>query len=175
MRQRRINSSSRVVIEVVGGKGQHERLIDKALIERNKLATKLDISPEDIEVWAVCDRDVMVRTLAVLESYAKKKGVRLAFSDPRFEIFLLQHLTASATNETGKGLEALITKELHKLGINTRYDKTNLVWLSKLLDNDPQRVELAIRNSRRINNPKNTPYTNLHILLLRLLEFEVGR
>lgn len=173
MDKRRINSSM-AIVEVVGGKGQHQTLIDQSLVECNKLAKKLDLPIEDIEIWAVCDKDQMKGSLLDLETYAAKNGVRLAFSDPRFEVYLLQHFRFSATNETGKKLEALVTKEMGKLGIKRAYDKADLRWLHKALDDDPALVDVAIKNGAKICNKDNTPYTTMHLLMARILEFEVG-
>lgn len=156
-------------VKVIGGKGQHKILIDEALSECSKLAKSLEVSSNEIEVWAVCDKDEMTCTLKELEDYAKSKNVNIAFSNPKFEIFLLQHFCQSSTNQTGKSLDNLISKELSKRGISEVYHKTDISWLFQALDNEPQLLRNAIKNSSKLIDKDNTPYTTVHVLLERLV------
>ena len=168
IKQRRINRG-RARVKIVGDKGQHKTLVDEAVIERGKICKQFSLGPEDIETWIVCDKDDMTCTLAELEGYVAKNQMNLAFSDPRFEIFILQHFVRSSTNATGKELEAQISKHLAAKGHKSGYIKNDLVAFRNLFDNEPRLLETAIGNSKPISARGETPYTTAHILLERLL------
>ncbi len=102
--------AQRVNIRIVGNKGQHRALIDSAVAERLDRSRKYELDLDEIETWAVCDRDQMNSDLAELEAYAETKSIRLAFSDPKFEIFLLQHFKKSSTLLNGRKLDSELTK-----------------------------------------------------------------
>lgn len=169
IRRRRINSG-RASVHIVKDKGQHKQLINEIVDARATLASKLKIDPSDIECWAVCDKDKMPCTLQELEEYAAVRGVSLAFSDPQFETYLLQHLVHSATNLTGRQLIALLDSELKKRGVTAGYKKTDLSWFDKLLDDDPLSLEFAIHNSSQMTDKESTPYLTVHNLMQRLID-----
>src|SRR5665811_212521 len=107
IKQRRINQG-RAKVFVRGGRGQHLKLIDNAVTLRAEHSRKLKLRESDIEAWGVCDKDAMTCTLEELEQYAASKQVRLAFTDPSFEVFLLQHFGYSATQSSGRALQQLL-------------------------------------------------------------------
>ena len=160
----------RANVMVVGRLGQHKQLVDEIVKLRAVKAANLKISEEDVECWAVCDKDTMNCTLAELEQYASSNNVQLAFSNPCFEIFLLQHLTRSASNLNAKQLAATLTTELRAINPKFKYDKTNLSWFDVLVDSDPEVLDRAIANSNYIEDVSNTPYVTVHKLLQRLLD-----
>ena len=163
-RQYRIPQGA-VDIKVLGGQGQHEKLIDNSVAQRNELSNKLKISYDEIEIWAVCDKDNMSGTYDDLLAYATKFGVNLAFCSPSFEIYLLQHFGHSASNEVGRALEALLTKKLGK-----KYDKTDLSWFVELIDQKPKSLAGIVTQCESISDPENTPFITVHHLVSRLLE-----
>lgn len=158
IKQRRINRG-RANVKVVGDKGQHMTLVNEAAIEREKLGRQFELNLDEIETWVVCDKDRMSCSLEQLEDHAAKNRVKLAFSDPRFEIFILQHFARSSTNATGKALEAQIGKHLAAKGHKHGYNKSDLAILNKLFDADPRLLETAIKNSKPISIKGETPYT----------------
>ena len=168
-------TKAQAIVKIVGGEGQHLTLIKNSVGQRDQLAKLFNLHVDDIETWAVCDKDTMQCTLQELEAAASKNNILLAFSNPNFEIFVLQHLKFSATNANGHELKNIISKELKRQKIAEVYDKTDLSWLYPFLDKDPTRLDFAIKNSNRISDPENTPHLTVHNLLARLLEFEVGR
>lgn len=166
--QKRIRQ--RADVKVVGALGQHKQLIDEVVIQRALKAKSLDLKEEDVEAWAVCDKDTMTCTLTELQEYAQSKGVFLAFSSPSFEIFILQHFTRTSSNATARELKAKITVELNKIRMGLTYEKSNLSWLNDLVDSDPQVLERAIKNSSYLEDSASSPYLTTHHLLTRLLE-----
>lgn len=166
--QKRIRQKADV--KIIGALGQHKQLIDEVVKHRAIKAKSLGLKDEDVEAWAVCDKDTMKCTLVELQEYADSKGVMLAFSSPCFEVFVLQHLTQSSSNGNARELESKITAELNKIRKGLTYDKSDLSWFNEMVDSDPQVLERAIKNSSYIENSENTPYLTTHHLLGRLLE-----
>lgn len=160
----------RANVQVIGSLGQHKQLIDEIVIKRAMKAKEVGIGEGDVECWAVCDKDRMNCTLRELEEYAASKGVILAFSNPCFELFILQHLTLSASNADFAQLKQKINTELRKIRRGLIYDKTDLSWLDDLIDLDPNILIRAIQNCRNMEDADNTPYLTVHHLLKRLLE-----
>lgn len=160
----------RANVMVVGRLGQHKQLVDEIVKLRAVKAADFRISEEDVECWAVCDKDTMECSFAELEQYASSSNVRIAFSNPCFEIFLLQHLTRSSSNLNAKQLAARITAELRIINSKMKYDKANLSWFDVLVDTDPGILDRAIANSNYIEDVSSTPYVTVHKLLQRLLE-----
>lgn len=167
-KHRRVHTLTK--IEIFGNKGQHKRLIDEAVVTQQQLSKTLGIELDEIEVWAVCDKDEMAISIDELIEYAASHNVQLAFSDPKFEVFFLQHFKRSATNHVGKQLDNLVHKELQKKGVKSGYSKKDLSPLISLLDNEPSLLETAIANCSHIDNKSNTPFTTTHKLLSRLLD-----
>jgi len=160
----------RANVKVIGALGQHKQLIDEIVILRANKARDLGLVESDVECWAVCDKDTMTCSLSELQEYARSKGVLLAFSNPCFELFILQHLTRSAHNGSVRELEVKITTELKKINRGLSYNKSDLTWFDQMVDSDPQVLERAIQNSSHLEDPDNTPYLTVHHLLIRLLE-----
>lgn len=169
VKQRRINQG-RAKIYVHGDRGQHLKLVDNTASLRAERGRELSLSEDDIEAWAVCDKDVMSCTLDELERRAANKNVRLAFTDPCFEVFLLQHFGFHSTNATGRTLNQLLSKTLRDRGLARAYDKSNLDWVYEMLDQEPLLLEQAITNANRLNDRSRTPYTTIQDLLVRLIE-----
>lgn len=80
-----------LLVEIIERQGQHETLIRKCIRRRKSLAEDLKIDEQDIEVWAVCDQDNLKDGYQKLLNYANKNRVMLAFSNPQFETYLIQH------------------------------------------------------------------------------------
>lgn len=140
----RSGSGPSVKIKTLGAQGQHKRLIDNCLRQREHFGKSMDIPTGEIEVWAVCDKDTMNCTLDELETYAEQRDVKVAFSDPRFEVFLLQHLKTSATKATGRQLDQLLSK-----AIGAKYDKTDITWVKNIIDKNPHILETVIRRCNK--------------------------
>jgi len=153
-------------IEVFGKKGQHKALIDKCVVERKKKADDLNLSENEIEAWAVCDCDRMKIKYLELLRYSEEKKVKLAFSNPQFETYLLQHFEAKGPKKRKE--ELILELEKH---LNEKYNKNNLSWFDEMIDKDPKRVEVAISNSNKLGNHTRPPFLTIQKLTERLLEF----
>jgi hypothetical protein len=160
-------------LHIIGGKGQHKVLIDRTVAEREKLAGSYEIAPEEIVAWAVCDEDKMSMTYHDLQKYAESCSVRLAFSRPQFESYLLQHFEQSKeTNQ--KALYRRLTTYGSEHGLSGEYEKTkaNLSWLSRAIFNDPHLVETAIVNSNQRSKQRSSPFLTVQELTEFLKRFE---
>lgn len=162
--QYRISQGS-VRVKVIGGLGQHKRLIDESVVHRTQLVEKYGLCDEDIEVWAVCDNDDMSIAYTDLLKYAKENSVKLAFSDPAFEIYLLQHFGFRASTANRAELNNILTRKIGK-----KYNKTDLAWFVDMIYNNPKILQTVIQNCHRISNPDNVPLTTVHLLVEKLLK-----
>lgn len=153
-------------VQVFGKQGQHKALIKKCASLRKAATKELKLSEDEIEVWAVCDKDAMKITYQALQVYANEKNVKLAFSDPQFETYLIQHFEFKKT----KNKRANLIAELETY-LSDKYDKGDLSWIDEMIDADPAKLDFAIANSNRLSNHTKPPFLTVQSLTGRLLEF----
>ena len=152
-------------VEVLGRQGQHKALVKRCVERRRTLAKELEIGEEDIETWAVCDQDNLKIGYQKLLRYANKYCVMLAFSNPQFETYLVQHFEYKRITAKRECLEKALSEYL---GIE--YDKTDLNWFDKMIDEEPAKIKQAIANSDKLNNHSKPPFLTVQKLTARLLE-----
>lgn len=167
---RRINSA--VVLPSQSFGSQHTQLIDICTKERTRVSLRNDISEDEVEVWAVFDKDQWRDGFTALEQYARSNSVQLAYSDPQFETYLLQHIQADGFRGSGAELEDYLSDILSTAGYG-EYIKGDIKWLAELLDGRPRVLEAAIVNSNIRNRRNRTPFLTVHKLTERILQFEV--
>ena len=151
--------------------GQHERLVDAAREYRAKYAKELGADEGEVEIWAVCDRDNYKDSFTKLRSYADGLGVKLAFSDPQFENFLLQHFSLNKSTKVGREVE----QELSQAILNTNqyygpYRKNDLDWLDDMVDRKHAIVRTAAKNASIFDNHVKKPFFTINKLIFRLLD-----
>ncbi len=155
-----------VDIRIEGEKGQHKALVDRVIGLRSELAQTEHVSEEEIECWAVCDDDRMRLTYAELRQYAQARGVKLAFSRPQFESFLLQHFEPARETKPDRLYE--------KLGAYARshgeedYQKSDLRWLTSALSDKPKLINTALANADQRVNESSSPFFTVQDLVRRL-------
>lgn len=150
--------------------GQHEALLVKANEKGKEYARELGLKREDIEVWAVCDRDNYRDSFTKLRDNATALDVSLAFSDPQFENFLLQHFSANRSKLSGKAVEKELSEAIAK-GFSgyQLYKKADLVWLEKMIDKKHAIIKTAIKNAEVHSNHTKQPFFTVQRLVARLL------
>lgn len=153
-------------IQVFGKQGQHKSLIKKCASLRKTKAEELELSEEEIEVWAVCDKDAMKIRYQELLAYAKVRDVKLAFSNPQFETYLIQHFELKKTKNKRFDLELELGTYL-----DGGYVKNDLTWFDRMIDEDPAKLDFAIANADRLNSHAKSPFLTVQNLTRRLLEF----
>ena len=137
-------------VSIVGEKGQHMSLIDRTVEERERFCAEHDCRPCEVECWAVCDDDGMPWPYRELLGYAEDRGVRLAFSRPQFESYLLQHFEQSGEHRQKELYERLSRYRLAYDG--NEYGggaKGDLTWLREAIDVKPKLVDTAITNANQ--------------------------
>lgn len=155
-----------VKIDIQGEKGQHKALIDRVVQARIDLAESEQIDENEIECWAVCDDDGMAMQLSALEAYAEERCVRLAFSRPQFESYLLQHFEQTKTVKQAE-LYSRLTEIKNDRGSDGEYDKADLDWLEEALIDKPKLVEIAITNSEQRTRRTASPFLTVQELTKR--------
>ena len=165
-----------VEVEVYGQEGQHIALVDNTVAKREELCAGDDGFFEDeIECWAVCDEDKMPCSYTELKQYAEERGVRLAFSAPQFEMYLLQHFEQSG--ETDKSIVfQKLSVHRRKHGGQGDYDddtKADLDWMSDAIDHKPRIVDTAIVNSDIRSPPTKRPFLTVQELTKRIMELSI--
>lgn len=150
--------------------GQHEKLIDKATGLRREYASELDAKEVNIETWAVCDRDNYRDSFTKLKNYADEKNVKLAFCDPQFENYLLQHFSLCNSSSTGNQVEEELSNRIieyrPQFGL---YRKNDLSWLDEMLDEKHAIAKIAATNATNFTNHTKKPFFTIQKLVLRLL------
>lgn len=148
--------------------GQHERLVDVAVEKKALLTRELNVEPDEICVWVVCDRDNYKDSFTKLRQYAESKNIELGFSDPQFESYLLQHFSANKSSNSG---HKLISELSEKIGSGL-YKKTDLSWLEEMIDCKHSIVRTAIANAGNFTNHTKQPFFTVQNLVSFMLRFE---
>lgn len=152
-------------VEVLGKQGQHKALIKKCIERRKLTAGELGIDEKDIEVWAVCDQDGLKIGYHKLLNFACQNSVKLAFSNPQFETYLVQHFEYKRITAKREQLEKNLSQYL-----GVTYDKTDLDWFDKMIDEQPAKIKQAIANSNKLDNHTKPPFLTVQKLTARLLK-----
>lgn len=150
--------------------GQHEKLIIKAVEKREEYNKELG-GDAIIEVWAVCDRDEYDGSFTKLRDFSVERGVHLAFSDPQFENFLLQHFSQNKSKEKKRKVERELSEEILRVepwfGL---YNKADLGWLDEMIDKKHAVVDFAIRNADVFSKHNRQPFFTIQKLVKRLID-----
>lgn len=167
---RRLYRISAAQVSVIGEKGQHKALVDRTLEERDKLCEDMCIDQDEVECWAVCDDDNMPFSYAELKDYAEKRKVKLAFSRPQFEAYLLQHFEQSSLHDQ-KGLYTRLSDLASgAAGQSEEYDKANLQWLDVAIDAKPKLVDIALVNADQRTRQSGKVFLTVQNLVRRMKE-----
>ena len=160
---------------IFGEKGQHKPLINKTVQKRSEIAEELDLDEDEIEAWAVCDDDRMTCSYQEFLNYAEEHNVKLAFSKPQFECFLLQHFEQSRDFK----ISVIFTKlgryrcRYGEEPIYNNEAKAHLDWMRRAIEDRPILVQTAIINSDLRNSPQERIFLTVQRLAERFLKLEV--
>lgn len=164
-----------VDIQIISGDGQqHKTLVDLAVEKRQIVFAETDVfdSREDIEVWVVCDRDSYSDSFTKLREYSESQGVNIAFSDPQFENYLLQHFgSPNSSKNKGAVLERELTAAILASGMTAGYTKGDLEWLREMIDERFSVATAAIAHADTFSNHTKKPFFTIQRLAERLLQF----
>ncbi len=160
---------------IFGEKGQHKPLIDKTVQKRSEVAEEFGLDEIEIEAWAVCDDDRMACSYQELLHYAEDRSVKLAFSKPQFEYFLLQHFEPCRDSKKQE-IFAKLGHYRGQYGEDPVYDnsvKAHLDWVQQAIEDKPILVRTAIANSDLRDSPQEKTFLTVQRLPERFLELEV--
>lgn len=150
--------------------GQHERLIDGAVEKKGRYSREFDIPLEAVELWAVCDRDNYRKSYTVLNNYAVENEVNLAFSDPQFENFLLQHFSPNKFAGKSNSLMLELSRRIAMADCGfAMYHKGNLDWLDSMIEKKHEIIKEAVKNAEIFSNHTKQPFFTVQKLVNRLL------
>lgn len=155
---------------ILGEKGQHKTLIDRTVDERDSYCQEHGTDRDEVECWAVCDDDNMRISYTELQQYAEEKDVRLAFSRPQFEAYLLQHFEQSAVHDQKQLYSELSRYASEHLHDTVSYEKANLDWLKDLIDIRPKLVDIAITNADQHAKQSGRVFLTVQQLVKRMRE-----
>ena len=127
-----------------------------------KYEREIDLKPEDNdEVWIIIDADKnQKKDLEALFNWEKKAKHRgLAFSNPKFEYWLLMHFDKGNNLKTPKSCDERLRKFL------PNYSKNNLN--TKILEDKAQK---AISNANSRNKNAKNPISDYHTTMSELVK-----
>ena len=143
---------------------------ENAAKKRKQYSNEFDIPAEKIEVWAVCDRDNYKDSFTKLKKNAMEKDVLLAFSDPQFESYLLQHFSLNKSVNKKVALETELSNYiLSKKPQYAPYRKGNLDWLDEMIDEKHAIVNMAVKNANVFSNHTKQPFFTVQNLIIKLM------
>lgn len=166
-----------ISIQIISSDGQqHKTLVDLAVEKRQNIFAEAEAgifnSEDDIELWVVCDRDDYSRSFTELRRYSEERDVNIAFSDPQFESYLLQHFgSPNSNNARGVALEKELTAVMLESGIAAGYTKGDLEWLREKIDKNFSVADRAIAHADMFSNHTKKPFFTVQKLAKRLLGF----
>ena len=118
----------------------------------------------------MCDRDNYKDSFTKLQKYATEKDVLLAFSDPQFESYLLQHFSLSKSVNKKATLEAELSDYiLSKKPRYAPYRKGSLDWLDEMINEKHTIINVAIKNANVFSNHTKQPFFTVQKLVARLI------
>ena len=168
----RVFRVTNISIKTITRAGQHYSLIDECVKKRQELVSNEGFAEGDIEVWAVCDRDDFSDSFTKLQSYADESGVKLAFSDPQFENYILQHFgSPNSSKNRGGNVEKELAGILLSERLGTSYNKSDLTWLENMIDMRPRTVNEAIKHADTYSNHTKQPFFTIQRLIKRIVSF----
>ena len=143
--------------------GELKGVIDFCCDKKKEIAKKLDIEESEIEAWAVCDDDGRKIKYNELLKYAQEHNVKLAYSRPQFEYYLIQHFEQSSEYRRSE-----IFKILRRNILN--YNKGTIGNFEEITILKPVVIEVAISNSRIRSRKTDKVFITAHALTSRIIE-----
>jgi len=135
--------------------------------EMNARRNKLDNIDLSEDVWAVFDRDDFDRIPEAM-ALAKANGIKVAFSNPNFELFLLLHFQEFNREEHRDVVVRLLRR--HIRGYDKSYDYDAL-GLHDLYVSAKKRAKTINERSRLRSGIPSPPYTSIERLIDYLRAF----
>lgn len=134
-----------------GRAGDPETWVECAISEKNRNKKLRDRPPEFDEFWCVFDADVAKEKLPRAIERALRNGIKLAISNPCFELWLLLHFEErprGGTRDLKRKMKGLIPDYDSRADFSSIYDcVADAVFRAKKLDAEAKRAGKPGRNS----------------------------
>ncbi len=169
---RKSNADDMIVLDVksVGNKTTANQIVERA--EKEKASTALDY----LEIWCVFDKDNDAQNSPrdyneIIDTRAKSKGLRVAYSNPAFELWYLLHF---CYHHVELQYDSCCEKELTRY-LKEEYKKSD----PKLFDKVKEKQAIAIKNAKRLMEKwegrtdfaNHNPSTTVHELVTMLNDY----
>jgi hypothetical protein len=151
----------------------HKRTKGKAPWQLINEAVRQKISKKDgDQVWCFFDIDDYLKDAR--EKFenglkkAKQQGIKLAWSNQCFELWLMLHFNQVSTAVSRQDYEKKLQNSLKKIGVD--YEKNSLQLFHKLLPLQPEAMQRAKKIFQK-DQPQENPSTSLFLLIEELNNF----
>ncbi|WP_130470991.1 RloB family protein [Candidatus Magnetaquicoccus inordinatus] len=153
-------------LRIIAGAGTPEKIVERAVDEKNKLTKKRDQSMV-YEIWAVFDRDEHPY-IAQARNRAQVSGIHVAYSNPCIELWALYHFVDHNAELDRHSVQKLLKKHMN-------YDpdsdkKFAYEPMKKNYQTACQHAENGLNKREAEGDPHGNPSTTLHYLTKRIIE-----
>lgn len=163
------HGANTVRVQVVSPGGDPQVLVERAIGLRDDAArTAKRAGDENLkydEVWCVFDVDTHERLDAARRT-AQTGGVKVALSNPCFELWLLLHLSERSAHVTAEQVYRLLRKHLPRYDKHLRFDDVAPGYTDAV-----RRAEHLDRRHAELGQPEGNPSTGMHRLTERIRQF----
>jgi hypothetical protein len=158
-----------VRVHVIAPGGDPKALVEHAVALRDSAAREArrtrDMNAAYDEAWCVCDVDAHAR-LAEAQQIAARSGVRIAVSNPCFELWLLLHFADQTAHLNAAQAVDLVKRHL------ARYDKH--LRFRDVADGYPdavRRAEALRKRHEELGSAGGNPSTGVYVLTERIRQY----
>ena len=162
-------SSARLVVK--GGAGDPRAVVERAIEESKKL--KRDRLGNGDSVWAMFDRDEHLR-FAQAKDMAHKNGIRLAISNPCFEICGILHYQECNAPLDRRECQKKLSELCPDYSNRKRKVFDDLRVIEHNYRDAVERAENALVRREEEGNPEGNPSTTVHRLTEHILSLSGG-
>lgn len=166
---RLVYGANTVRVQVVSPGGDPRVLVERAIELRDDAARMArrtnDENLKYDEVWCVFDVDTHERLTAARHT-AQASGVKIALSNPCFELWLLLHLTEHSAYVTAEQVYRLLRKHLPQYDKHLRFDDVAPGYTDAV-----RRAEHLDQRHAELGESDDNPSTGMHRLTERIRQF----
>ena len=158
-----------VNVHVVSPGGDPQALVEEAIELRTKADRAArrtrDMNAAYDEVWCVIDVDEHER-LPEAQQLAARNQIRLAISNPSFELWLLLHFAAQTGHLTRTQATVRLRRHLPRYDKHLPYDEVRHGYLEAV-----RRAQALDKHHEEVGSVGGNPSTGVHVLAERIREY----
>lgn len=153
----------RACVVSLGGAGAPEQLFSEALSTKEKSENENNCFDE---VWAVFDKDeIDTKTILSVRRKAAESGIKVAFSNECFELWLLLHFQDDGWHTQRRDLPTALDAYLPGYSNSKSISSKHFALLRKVLPDAMRRAERLEKDKTLEDDLEACPYTNVHELV----------